>query len=59
VLGGWTDLSTIAKSEATEACVTIPLPHRIFYFKMSHPFFKELYFGAFFSLGSNGRVRGL
>jgi hypothetical protein len=28
----------IVKSKAAEACVSIPLLHRIFYFKASHPF---------------------
>jgi hypothetical protein len=37
---GWTDLSTIAKSKAAEACVAIPLLHGVLDFKMSHSCFK-------------------
>jgi hypothetical protein len=56
---GWTSFSTIVKSEAAEACISMTLLHRIFYYIESHPFFKRLNFWAFFSLGSNGRARRL
>jgi hypothetical protein len=57
VQGGWTDLSTIAKSETAKACVTIPLLHRVLHFKLSHPLFKGFNLKALFSFGGNGRVR--
>jgi hypothetical protein len=56
---GWTGHSTIVKFEAVEACVSIPLQHRIFHFIASHLFLKRFNFWALFSLECNERVRGL
>jgi hypothetical protein len=51
--------STIVKSKTTKACVAVPLLHGVLNLRTSHPFFKCLYFGAFFAFRGYGWVRGL
>jgi hypothetical protein len=46
-------------TEVTGACVAVPLLHQIVNFKPSHSLLKRFNIGAQFSVGSNGRVRGL
>jgi hypothetical protein len=53
------DHATIVKAKATEACISTPLLHRSLYVEASNPFFKELNFQAFFTLGGNQRTRRL
>jgi hypothetical protein len=48
-----------AVGEAPKAHVSIPLLHGVLRVKMSHPLLKRLNIGAFFSLRSNRRARGL
>jgi hypothetical protein len=54
-----TDTTIKAVGEATKAHVSIPLLHGFLRVKMSHPLFKRFNIGAFFSLRSNRRARGL
>jgi hypothetical protein len=55
VRGRWTSKSTVAKSETTKACVTIPLMHWVLHLKSSHPLLKGLNLGPLFTFRGNGR----
>jgi hypothetical protein len=59
VRGECTGCATKVKMKAAEACISIPLLHRILFIKVSNPFFIGFNIWAFFSLGSNRRTRGL
>jgi hypothetical protein len=57
--GGFTGHATIIKTETGEISISILLLHQSLFIKMSNSFFKRFNVRTFFSLGGNGRVRGL
>jgi hypothetical protein len=56
---GCSSHATIVKAEAAKTRIAVPLMHRSFFIKVSNPFFEGLNFWVFFTLRSNGEIRGL